>query len=380
MPTEIISGNLLIRDNKIVAILQKDDIGSTSTNNVIDAKSNFVSPGFIETHCHGALGADFMDANADEVAQIASFHAKHGVTTLLATSTAAPISDIEHFITNIRAHIESTTNPTIYGIHLEGPYLNIDQSGAQNPANIYPPNPEQYMGILSLASNLIKRWSIAPEVDHNYLLCKECLKRKILVSAAHTSADYAMTVDAYNNGYKLLTHFYSGMNSVTRKKALRIGGAVEAGYLTDGLTVEVIADGKHLPAELLKLICRVKGADGIILTTDASSATGMDSNSTNLKIGGKSGLPIIIEDGVAKLPDRTSLAGSIATGDVLVRNMLNMTQATLPEVIRMLTLNPAKLLGIDSTVGSIAPGKQADLLIFDDSVNITKIIKNGLVL
>ena len=183
-------------------------------------------------------------------------------------------------------------------------------------------------------------------------------------------------MDAYENGIEALTHFYSGMSGVHRKNAFRIGGAVEAGYLLDDLYVEVIADGCHLPAELLQLIYKVKGADRICLVTDSMRGAGMPEG--HYVLGNKdTGLDTIVEDGVAKLPDRSAFAGSVATGDRLVRTMYRLTNAPLYEAVKMMSLTPAKLLGIDGRKGSICQGKEADLLLFDEDIQIELVMTRG---
>jgi N-acetylglucosamine-6-phosphate deacetylase len=196
---------------------------------------------------------------------------------------------------------------------------------------------------------------------------------------AHTDAVYEEALEGFNNGYTLATHLYSGMSGVTRRNAYRYAGVVEAAFLIDGMDVEIIADGVHLPAPLLQLVYKIKGAARTALITDAMRAAGMpegDSVLGNIHHG----LKVIVEDGVAKLPDRSAFAGSVATADRLVRTMIREAGVTLQEAVRMMTATPAAILGLGDSKGTLAPGMDADLVIFDEDIKVhATIIKGELV-
>lgn len=196
---------------------------------------------------------------------------------------------------------------------------------------------------------------------------------------AHTDAVYDDVVNAFENGYTLATHFYSGMSGVSRRNAFRFAGVIESVYLMDEIDVEIIADGVHLPAPLLKLIYKIKGVDRIALITDAMRAAGMGPGESILG-SKKNGLKVIVEDGVAKLPDRSSFAGSVATTDRLVRTMINFAGISLIEAVRMMTLTPARIMKIHEHKGSVAIGKDADIVIFDKDINIQYAIVGGEIL
>lgn len=200
----------------------------------------------------------------------------------------------------------------------------------------------------------------------------------ILCAIAHTDAVYDDVVNAFENGYTLATHFYSGMSGVSRRNAFRFAGVIESVYLMDEIDVEIIADGVHLPAPLLKLIYKIKGVDRIALITDAMRAAGMDPGESMLG-SKKNGLKVIIEHGVAKLPDRSSFAGSVSTMDRLVRTMVNIAGVSLIEAVRMMTLTPARIMKIEKHKGSMTVGKDADILIFDEDINIQSTIIAGVV-
>jgi N-acetylglucosamine-6-phosphate deacetylase len=189
----------------------------------------------------------------------------------------------------------------------------------------------------------------------------------ILAAIAHTDAIYEEVLQAVEAGYKHVTHLYSAMSGVTRRNALRYAGVIESAFLLDELTVEIIADGIHLPPALLKLIYKIKGADKIALITDAMRAAGMPEGESIL--GSKqNGLKVIVEDNVAKLPDRSSFAGSVATADRLVRNMINLAGVPLCDAVKMITATPATIIGVENKKGTLETGKDADLVIFDESI------------
>ena len=197
-----------------------------------------------------------------------------------------------------------------------------------------------------------------------------------MVALAHTDATYEEALIGFENGFTLATHFYSCMSGVTRKNVFRYAGVVESAYLIDEMDVEVIADGIHCPAPLLKLIYKIKGVDRIALITDSMRAAGMPEGESILG-SLHNGLKVIVENGVAKLPDRTSFAGSVATMDRLVRTMVKMAEVPLIEAVRMVTNTPATILGIADRKGSLIRGKEADIVIFDDNIDIQMTIVQG---
>jgi N-acetylglucosamine-6-phosphate deacetylase len=292
--------------------------------------------------------------------------------TTLTGSTADIIKSLETFD---HASPKNLSGAQMMGLHLEGPYFAMNQRGAQDPKYIRNPDPKEYEFILS-KSGSIKRWSAAPELPGAIQFGKFVTDKGILVSLAHTDAVYEEVVEAFGNGYTLATHMYSAMSGVTRRNAFRYAGVIESVFLIDGMDVEVIADGVHLPAPLLKLIFKIKGPAKIALITDAMRAAGMPPGESiigNLH----SGLKVIVEDGVSKLPDRSSFAGSVATADRLVRTMMSMGGVSLADAIRMITKTPAEIMKIADQKGSLSKGKDADVVIFDENISIHNTIVKG---
>lgn len=373
-PQRIIKdGSILIADGKIKAVSERDI--ETTDATVINAKGKYISPGFIDIHVHGGGGHDFMDATKEAFLKIAETHARFGTTAMLPTTLTGTKEDILEVLSAYDSAKEKNKNGAQFlGLHLEGPYLAMSQRGAQDPRYIRDPDPNEYEDIIAHSKN-IKRWSAAPELNGAIEFGKYLVAKNILPAIAHTDAIYEEAKLAFENGYTLATHFYSAMSSVTRKNAHRYAGVVEAGYLIDEMDVEIIADGVHLPAPLLQLIYKIKGADRTALITDAIRAAAMPEGESI--IGSlKNGVKIIVEDGVAKLLDRSSFAGSVATFDRLIRTML-AANIPLIDVIKMASLTPARILKCNDHKGSLEVGKDADIVVFDENINIQTTIING---
>jgi N-acetylglucosamine-6-phosphate deacetylase len=370
----LMGGFLVISDGIIAGIEERLPDWEDAIH--INVGEYYISPGFIDIHVHGGGGHDFMDGTTDAFLKIAELHALHGTTSMLPTTLTADLTGILQTIETFRnANSLNTNGAAFLGLHLEGPYFSMAQRGAQDPRYIRDPDPAEYLEILK-HDDVIRRWSIAPEKKGAIELGKLLTKRGILASMAHTDAVYEEAHEAYENGYSLLTHFYSAMSGVTRKNAYRYAGVIEAGYLHDDLDVEIIADGVHLPAPLLKLICKIKGPEHIALITDAMRGAGMPEGPSILGHP-DTGMQVIIEDGVAKLPDHSAFAGSVATADRLVRTMRDMAEVSLIDAIRMITATPARILKMDDRIGSIAKGMHADLVIFNDLIEVQAVMLKG---
>jgi N-acetylglucosamine-6-phosphate deacetylase len=254
---------------------------------------------------------------------------------------------------------------------MEGPYLSKKQVGAQCPAHITVPIEKDYIPLIEKNTSAIARWSYAPENDTDEKFAKTLKKYGIVASAGHTDAIYDDMIRAYDNGCELITHLYSCTSTITRDHGFRRLGVIETAYLLEDMYVEIICDGKHLPPELISLIYKIKGADRIALVTDSLSLAGTDKSH-----GFMQNTEFIIEDGVCKLMDRSAFAGSIATADRLVRVAVNEAGIPITDAVKMMTETPAKIMGL-SEKGSLAGGFDADIVAFDDSVNIKAVFAKG---
>lgn len=370
----ISDATVLIVDNKISEI-GAGDIECPDAQ-VIDVEGKYISPGFLDIHIHGGGDHDFMDGSVDAFLAIAETHAKYGTTAMVPTTLT---SEKENLLNTLSLYEEAnrinSKGSQFLGMHLEGPYFAMNQRGAQDPRYIRNPDPAEYKEVISKSSS-ISRWSAAPELPGSLEFGKYLRENGILAAIAHTDAVYEEVVDAVECGYSLATHLYSGMSGVTRRNAHRYAGVIESAFIIDSMDVEVIADGIHLPAPFLRLIYKIKGPDRIALITDAMRGAGMPPGESIL--GNKdSGLKVIIEEGVAKLPDRTAFAGSVATADRLVRNMIELADVPLVEAVKMMSITPARIVGVDSNKGSLMVGKDADIVVFDEKINIFMTMVNG---
>jgi N-acetylglucosamine-6-phosphate deacetylase len=345
----------------------------------INAGGNYVSPGFIDIHVHGGGGSDFMDGTVEAFLEIAATHARYGTTSMLPTTLTSEKEDLLQTLELYeKADKKNENGAQFIGMHLEGPYFAMNQRGAQDPRYIRDPDPAEYREILE-RSSCIKRWSAAPELKGAIEFGRYVTSKGVLAAVAHTDAIYEEVLEAFENGYTLATHLYSAMSGVTRRNAFRFAGVIESAYILDEMDVEIIADGIHLPAPLLKLVYKIKGSEHTALITDAMRAAGMPEGESILG-SKKNGLKVIVEDGVAKLPDRTSFAGSVATADRLVRTVMKMADIPLTEAIKMITYTPARIMKIDNKKGQLVKGKDADVVIFDSDINIKKTIVKGRVI
>lgn len=361
-----------IDGKKICAVTDKD----IPCDRIIDAGGNYISPGFIDIHTHGAGGYDFLDRSVEAYLSIAREHARHGATAIVPTLTSV---DTEQMKTAIKIFKEAkgaqTDGAELLGLHAEGPYFAESQKGAQESRYIREFDSREYAEILELGDGCILRWSAAPEKSGSKAFAEELLKHGALPCIGHSDADFDCAVEAFKNGFTHVTHLYSCTSTVHRRNAYRYAGIVEAAYLIDDMTVEIIADGIHLPPPLLKMVYKFKGADKIALITDSMRAAGMPDGESVLG-NLTDGLKVIVEDGVAKLPDRTAFAGSVATCDRLVRNMVTLAGVPLSDAVKMASATPAKILNLQQR-GALKKGNYADIVIFDGDINIIKTIVNG---
>ncbi len=372
LPDGICSGVLVMDGGTIKGVVDNVPPGSE----VIDAEGDYVSPGFIDMHTHGAGGADFMDGTVEAYLTAARTHAMHGTTLLYPTTLTSTDEDLyDSFETYRKAVAENRDGAAFGGMHLEGPYFSPLFAGAQDPRWLRCPKREEYMEILERCPDLA-RWSFAPELDGASEFAAELMKRGIVASIGHTNATFGECDAAFKAGARLMTHFYSCMSTVSRRNAFRFAGTVEYGYWQDGMDVEIIADGIHVPEDLLKLLLKIKGVGKVSLVTDSMRAAGMPEGKSILG-GLAGGQEVIVEDGVAKLMDRSAFAGSVATADRLVSTMVKTAGCGISDVVRMLTANPAGVMGVLDRKGTIAPGKDADVVIFDEDINVRRTIING---
>lgn len=380
LPDTILEHHRVSVKNGVIESIEPDfpDGESMAAYTIIDCNGHYLSPGFIDIHCHGGGGADFMDGQTEDIVTAARAHLRHGTTGICPTTLTCSDEELFTFF-HCYEQVKSIADhmPHLLGIHLEGPYFSPAQAGAQPPEHLMIPNKEHYLEILQRGNGNIARWSVAPELPGATELAEELSKRGILASMGHSDARYDDIRAAIQHGFTQITHFYSAMSTITREHGQRKLGLIEAGYLFDQLDIEIIADGIHLPPELLQLILKCKNHNRICLVTDSMRGADMP-DGPSLLGSLKNGVHVVIKDGIANMPDFASFAGSVATTDRLVRVMVQKTNLPVWEAVKMASLNPAVMLGIDKNFGSIAPGKCADLLIFDDNIQVSSVYVSGI--
>ncbi len=366
------SKSVYINGDKITSVTEEQ----MPYDKEVDAKGNYVSAGFIDIHIHGGGGYDFTDGGVQAILAAASFHAEHGTTTVVPTMPAANLQKTMTFLEDVRAAMaESSESVNIYGAHIEGPYLSKQQCGALNVNDIKPPNKAEYERIAEEYSDVLKRWTFAPELSGGDKFYHYLKGKNVIGSVGHSNAVFDDVKRVYDDGCRLVTHLYSAMSSITRKNGFRQLGVIESALLLDDLMVELITDLRHLPAELIKLVYKVKGVDNICLVTDAMRGAGMPDGPSVLG-DRKSGIPCLIEDGVAKLTDRSAFAGSVATSDRLIRGCVKDVGIDIASAVKMMTVNPAKVMGIKNK-GDIKEGMDADIVIFDSDITIKNVVVMG---
>lgn len=364
---------LYIEDDVITAFTEEE----LPYDAVIDAGGLYVSPGFIDIHTHGAGNFDFADGTAEDILQAAHTHAKYGTTTIYPTCTSSSTEDILLFIRNVKKAMEENEAGQAYiaGSHLEGPYFSQVMRGAQNPAYLKAPEPAEYQEFLAQGEGTVRRISFAPELTGSEEFCDFLMEKGVVASFGHTDGVYQELMPCIRKGCQLATHLYSGMNTVTRRGLYRKLGAVETAFLEKSVTVEIIADGVHLPPELLRLIYQIKGPEKICLITDSMRGAGMGEGPSVL--GPKhDGMECVIKDGVAFLTDMTAFAGSVATADRLVRVMHKEAGIPLTDCIQMMCKTPAKVMGLQNR-GEIKEDFTADLVFFNEEIQVQKVLLRG---
>ena len=353
-------GSVLIRDGKILEVTNCDlaVIGAQ----LIDVKGMHVLPGGVEIHAHGGGGRDFMECTEDAFRGAVQTHMKYGTTSIFPTLSSSTVPMIEQAAETCTRMMAEKDSP-ILGLHLEGHYLNMAMAGGQMPENIKNPDPNEYIPIVE-NWHCIKRWDAAPELPGAMQFGKYITGKGILASVAHTQAEFEDIRTAYEAGYTHATHFYNAMPGFHKRREYKYEGTVESIYLMDDMTVEVVADGIHVPPTILRLVYKIKGVERMCAITDALACAASDNKEAFDP-------RVIIEDGVCKLADHSALAGSVATMDRLIRTMVQKADIPLADAVRMVSETPARIMNVYDRKGSLQKGKDADIIVMDEDLKIS---------
>ncbi len=361
---KIIEGYDIIIDNKKIIELEPTDAVSGEKT---DLGGNYIAPGFIEIHCHGGGGYEFIDATPEAFKKACEVHAAHGTRVIYPTISATDYDTMVRVLQTARKVKDSCTLE-IPGIHLEGPYFALEMCGGQAPGIVRDIDKQEYTSLLEEYSDIIARWDYAPEKDKDNTFVRDITAKGVLAATAHSSAEYDDILRAYKDGNSLITHLYSCTSTITRHQGFRHLGIVESAYLLDDIYVEAIADGCHLPLDLLKMIIKLKGTDKVCLITDALRPGGIGEEGKEYT---DCPVPFVIEDGVAKLLDRSAFAGSIATSDILLKTAVK-AGFSIADTVKMMTETPAAVMKLN-TKGKIEAGFDAQFTVFDKNLNIVDI-------
>lgn len=341
----------------------------------------YLAPGFVDLHVHGGGGADFMDLTADAFRTVCRTHARHGTTALTPTSTVADRADYDRFLGLCRElRGADTGGARVVGAHLYGPYFARAAKGCHPDRDFVTPAAGDAAAFAGFGPDFPLTVTIAPELPHAGELTRACRELGAHVNVGHSYATLEQVGDAVGWGARHVDHLFCAMSDRARLRQARAfpmrAGVMEATLFHDELTTEVIADGKHLADSLLRFAYRMKGPDRLALVTDAMRA--VDRPDGEYWFGPEgTGELIRRQDDAGVTRDGTGLASGVMGMDHCVRAMLRATGAPLHEVVRMASLTPAKIIGLDREIGSIEPGKRADFVILDHDLNVVQVYVGG---
>lgn len=360
---KIEKGSVLIKDGKIIEI----NPTNFSCDDVIDGKDLYLSPGFIDVHIHGSGGYDTMNSNYNSINEISKIICKYGTTAFLPTTMTMSPSNISKALTSIKsAMINGTDGAKVLGAHLEGPFINPKAIGAQNPKFLMKPSLENYTSLVGNNGDSVVSITMAPEIKGANELAEYLSSTGIICSIGHTKANYEEAITGINHGFSHATHLFNTMTPFTHRNP----GTVGAIFNTD-ISTEIICDGIHISYPALQIAFKQKGTDKMLLVTDSIEACGLEDG--NYLLGGQN---VIVKNGVARL-ENGILAGSTLTLNIAVKNIYKNFKYPLNEVIKMASFNCAKFCNMADRKGQIKAGYDADLILFDDDINVKLTIVEG---
>lgn len=361
-------GKVVFKDGKIVAVGGEKDVEVPKDSKIIDASRKLVAPGFIDIHVHGGGGRDIMEASYEAINEVAKYLASHGTTAFLPTTVSTSQNDLLDVVNTVREVIEAgTRGAEVLGVNLEGPYISFEKRGAQNRDYLKLPSQNEFKEVFEASNRSVRIITLAPELDGARELMHMLRHLGITISIGHSNATYKETVEAIKHGVTHATHTFNAMRGFHQREP----GVVGAVLVHDRLTAELISDNFHVHPAAMKLLIKTKGTDKIVLVTDAIQASGMADG--EYKLGEQN---VFVKDGVCRL-ESGELAGSTLTMDKAICNTAKSVDLPLRTTIGMATINPAIVIGVDKEKGSLEPGKDADIVIIDEEVNVHMTIVNG---
>lgn len=366
-PYEILIGfGVKIKDGRIIDI-NLEHLLDEQDEEIIDGQGYYLSPGFIDIHNHGNSGYDVMDSTEEAIDRMGEFHISKGVTSYLGTIITSSYDDMIKAMENMAAYENKRDKANILGIHLEGPFFDIGKKGAQPEEFISLPNLKNIENMITISQGKMKMVSLAPELKGALEVIQKLKKNNIAVAMAHTNSTFESAKRGIDYGITVATHMYNGMRSFSHREP----GVIGVSLTDDRVYCEIIYDRIHLHDGAVEIALKMKGYDKIILVSDAMMAAGLQDG--EYMLGSQK---VFVKDGAARLASG-SLAGSTLNLHQAVWNMVNFLDIPLHEIIKMATLNPAKAIFEDKDLGSVEIGKIADLILFDQDINIKNVIMGG---
>lgn len=373
LPDEMFRGSLTVRNGRIAKISHEAGPKLRAAD-AVDLKGGYLAPGFIDLHIHGAMGADTMDANEKSFRTITEFHLRGGTTSITLTTVTAAEDAILKVLAAVKPFYNRSigAGARIVGVHIEGPFIALGKAGAQNPKFIRNPKAREWKKYLRYGK-LVTEMTIAPENPGSIELIRALRKNGTIASGGHTDANDEQLVPALKAGLNQATHTFNAMSTITKTGPYRHAGMIEFTMAQDEIMAELIADSVHVPPILMRMLINAKGRDGVVIITDATCGAGLPPGTKFSLLG----IQARTTENVAVMDDGTGLAGSTLTMIEGVQRVHQLAGTPLVDVVRMATFNPAKQLGREKEFGSLATGKRADLVWFDDKFRVRGVWVDG---
>ncbi len=366
---KILSGGVVLIEGEKISAVHHGEIPLKEKDvSLIDYKDNFISPGLIDLHLHGALGKDVMDGEVKSLEKIASHQARHGVTGFLGTIMSAPLDSMLKAVEAVKKAKKLQLRSEIQGVHIEGPYSNPQRKGAQDPDFIREMSQEEIQLLIEATSGLKTLISMAPEVKNNRSFIKPLTEQGVVVSIGHSDATYEEALESFEEGISHATHLFNAMSGYHHREPGVIGAVLDS----PKVTAEIIADGFHIYPSALRLALAAKGHDKICLITDSIKAAGLGDG-----IYPMGNLEVVLKGNEARLRKSGTLAGSVLTLSRAVKNALEWTRIAVNKAVNMASLNPSRVIGLEHEMGSIQEGKYANLVVFDREFNVLETYLKG---
>jgi len=359
LPTGVVENGRLAVDGRTIAPYP----GSEATG--LDLSGHWVVPGFVDMHVHGGGGASFSSGTAEEALTVARTHRRHGTTTMVASTVTGELADL---MRQAAALSELVEQGELAGIHFEGPFIAPGRCGAHEPSLLRDPDPADVRKLVDAARGTARMMTLAPELPGGLDSVRLLAEHGVIAAVGHTDSGYEATLEAIEAGATVATHLFNAMPGLHH----RTPGPIAALLEDERVTVELVNDGVHLHPAVLGLAVRRAGADRVAFITDAMGAAGKGDGRYPL-----GGLEVEVRDGVARLVEGGSIAGSTLTLDTAFRRAVTVDRLPVEDAVRALSANPARLLGVSDRVGSLEPGKDADLVVLDADFAVTGVMRKG---